>query len=48
MPRDPAHPLYSFSLDEVQRNVAYLHARLEDLGVEHRAVRMRDVPELVA
>jgi hypothetical protein len=47
VPRDRAHSLYAFSLDEVQRNMEYLVARLKELGVEHRALRMRDVREPV-
>jgi hypothetical protein len=47
VPRERAHSLYSFSLDEVHRNVAYLLMRLDELGVEHRALRMRDVGDLV-
>jgi hypothetical protein len=47
MPRERAHSLYAFSLDEVHRNIAYLLARLDEVGVEHRALRMRDVRESV-
>ena len=47
VPRERAHALYAFSLDEVHRNIAYLRARLGELGVEQRALRMRDVREPV-
>ena len=47
VPREREHPLYSFSLPEVQRNLRYLFTRLEELGLEHRCLRMRDVPKRV-
>lgn len=38
------HPLYSFSFQEVRKNVAYLLGSLASRGMEHRALRMKDVP----
>lgn len=38
-----AHALYSFSLAEVRRNIAYLLAQLEAWGLEYRALRLQDV-----
>jgi hypothetical protein len=38
------HALYSFSLDVVRENVAYLLASLESKGLECRSIRMKDVP----
>jgi hypothetical protein len=37
------HSLYSFSLEEVRKNVAYLLNALEVAGLEYRILRMRDV-----
>jgi hypothetical protein len=39
-----AHPLYSFSLETVRKNIAYLLEKLEAKGLKHRSLRLQDVP----
>jgi hypothetical protein len=38
------HPLYSFSLEGVRKNIAYLLESLEANGLEYRSIRLKDVP----
>ena len=38
-----AHPLYSFSLDAVRKNIAYLLEKIEAKGIERRSLRLKDV-----
>jgi len=37
------HPLYSFSLNEVSKNISYLLESIEANGLEYRSIRMKDV-----
>jgi hypothetical protein len=42
-PKEDAHPLYAFSLDEVRKNIAYLLETLDARGLVYRSLRMSDV-----
>ena len=40
-----AHPLYSFSLEAVRDNIAYLLEKIATKGIEYRSLRLKDVPD---
>lgn len=46
-PEGREHALYSFTLEGVRRNVAYLLEEIESRGLEYRALRVKDVPALL-
>ncbi len=46
VPEGRSHPLYAFSLQEVEQNLKYTLRAIESHGLEWRSICMRDVPAL--
>ena len=45
VPQTSSHALYSYSLETVRQNVVFLLESLDTRGLEHRTLRMKDVPD---